>query len=70
VLDAIRRQTLRHDSKTFTRYSLIHEERRQIVAETRAKGATPDQTLSRVLQNLRDEGRISFIDDRGTYQLR
>ncbi len=41
-----------------------------IVLVTRSKGKTPDKTLSRELQDLRDNGIIRFVDDRGTYSLR
>ena len=39
----------------------------RIIADTRSNGATPEQTLSRVLQELRDAKEIEFIDDHGTY---
>jgi len=39
----------------FTRRQLIDSEIKQIVAETASAGETPDQTLSRVLQELRDQ---------------
>ena len=32
-------------------------------------GETPDQTISRVLQELRNDDVIAFLDDQGTYQL-
>ena len=32
-------------------------------------GATPEQSLSKFLQDLRDEGKIEFVDNRGTYEL-
>lgn len=40
-----------------------------IVAATRSSGATPTQTLSRVLQILRDMGVIDFMDGKGAYRI-
>ena len=39
-----------------------------IVAEAESSGATPQQTLSRVLEDLRDDGMISFLGS-GEYVL-
>ncbi len=70
VLNAIHRLCQRHGSTTFTRQELISEELTTIIEETDSAGATPAQTLSRVLQELRDIGMIEFVDNRGTYRLR
>jgi hypothetical protein len=51
------------------RNSVIPPELNRIVSETGSEGATPHQTLSRELQQLRDAGVIEFVDDRGTYRL-
>jgi hypothetical protein len=32
------------------------------------QNATPDARIRQVLQDLRDEGRIDFLDNRGTYR--
>ncbi len=53
----------------FTRQELIDGELDTIIGDTGSKGATPDMTLSRELQQLRDAGVLEFIDDRGTYRL-
>lgn len=53
----------------FTRQELSDAELNLIVSETGSEGATPHQTLSRELQQLRDAGVIEFVDDRGTYRL-
>jgi putative restriction endonuclease len=71
--DAVEAAVRRHVGKTgdsiFTRTDLIDAELGQIVSETGSKGATPDMTLSRELQELRDRGVLEFVDDRGTYRL-
>lgn len=50
------------------RYRLLEDELEQIRAETGSKGETPEQTLSRTLQELRDEGEIEFVGN-GAYRL-
>ena len=69
VLDAMRRRAAADAEAVVHRDELIRHELAQIVAETQSHGATPEQTLSFVLQELRDEGVIEFID-RGKYRLR
>jgi len=69
VLNAIHRITKRKGRAIFTRQEIIQEEIDNIKKDTKTYGATPDQTLSRILQDLRDEGLINFYDDRGTYIL-
>ena len=66
---AIARYTVRHGTREFDRQGLITEELNQIIEETGSRGKTPDQTLSRVLQDLRDSGEITFLDDEGNYRL-
>lgn len=62
--------TKRSGKKIFTRQELIKEEIDNIKKDTKTFGATPTQTLSRILQDLRNEGIIHFSDDyRGTYVL-
>jgi hypothetical protein len=65
---AVRRQAARSDDGSFTRVALIEDELDQIIADTGSKGATPHYTLSRELQQLRDAGRIEFLDERGGYR--
>jgi len=48
---------------------LIDEELDPIIQETHSSGATPAQTMSRVLQELREMGYIEFVDDQGAYRL-
>jgi putative restriction endonuclease len=57
-------------SGAFTREQLVASELDQIVADVGAQGATPEQTLSRELQQLRDKGVIEFVDDQGSYRLK
>lgn len=70
VREAIARLVQKTGNRRFSRHSLIDEELDQIVADVQSAGATPQQTLSRVLQELRDEDRIIFLDEsRGEYLL-
>ncbi len=68
VEDAVRRYVAKTGSRVFSRQALIDSELDSIVADTGSAGATPHQTLSRELQQLRDAGVIAFIDQ-GTYRL-
>lgn len=67
VANAIRRTTKNTSSRVFTRQQLIEFELQQIVRDVGAKGKTPNQTLSRVLQELRQQGVIEFISP-GVYR--
>mgnify|MGYP004518378125 CR=1 FL=1 len=53
----------------FTRQDLIAKELSSIIESTRSKGKSPEQTLSRELQELAATGFISFLDNRGSYRL-
>jgi hypothetical protein len=68
VSDALRRVAARHGTHIIGRDQLIAEELRTIVSETDSRGRTPQQTLSRILQELRDEGLLTF-DGPGVYRL-
>jgi putative restriction endonuclease len=68
VQDSVRRHVSKTGSRLFTRQALIDAELDAIVADTGSAGATPHQTLSRELQQLRDTGELEFIDQ-GTYRL-
>jgi putative restriction endonuclease len=61
VTQAIRRYVLRSGSQIFSRHAFIESELDAIVADTGSAGATPKQTLSRELQQLRNEGIIEFL---------
>ncbi|MCX5715037.1 MAG: hypothetical protein NT033_09655 [Candidatus Omnitrophica bacterium] len=69
VLNAIHRIAKHKGRKIFTRKELIQAEIENIKKATQTDGVTPDQTLSKILQDLRDEGVIYFYDDDGTYIL-
>jgi putative restriction endonuclease len=64
---AVRRHVAKTGSRVFTRQAFIDAELDAIVADTGSAGATPHQTLSRELQQLRDTGALEFIDQ-GTYR--
>lgn len=61
VLSAVRRHVHRTGSTIFSRQALIDGEMEAIVAATGSVGATPWQTLSRELQELRDRGLLEFV---------
>lgn len=67
VIDGIRRLTRSKDSYVFSRQELINQQLEQINKEIQSKGETPSQTLSRIMQELRDDGIVEFIDDHGNY---
>ncbi len=65
---AIRRLAARSGNAEFTRQEMIATELQRIVNETGSRGATPEMTLSRELQELRDRGEIEFLGS-GHYRL-
>jgi putative restriction endonuclease len=69
VEEAVRRHVSTTGDSTFTRQELIDAELDRIISETGSEGATPNMTLSRELQQLRDAGVLEFVDDQGTYRL-
>ena len=56
VMAAIQRVTTRSKSRVFTRQDLIATELKQILSETQPGSGTPEQTLNRVLQEMRTVG--------------
>ena len=68
TLEALTRMSIRHHSNFLTRAQIISEELETISQEVSTAGLTPAQTLSRTLQELRDDGYIEF-DDHGGYTL-
>jgi predicted restriction endonuclease len=68
VLAALRRFAARHGSRNVDRQAFLREELARMSAEVQSEGKTPHQTVSRVLQELRDEGLIEFIGS-GSYLL-
>jgi len=61
VISAVRRHVQRTGSTIFSRQALIDGEMDAILATTGSAGATPWQTLSRELQQLRDRGLLEFV---------
>jgi len=68
VWEALKRLNKNTIGHAITRTSLIEQELPRIVAETKSVGLTPQQTLSRVLQDLRADGVLLF-DGNGNYRL-
>lgn len=66
---AVRRQAAKDPCGVFTRQDLLAAEQDRIQSDCGGGGETPEQTISRVLQELRADGVIAFVDDQGTYQL-
>lgn len=69
VIEALKRYTTRHKTELVERQRLIDEEIDTIVAATQSQGATPTQTLSRELQQLKGtllaflgDGRYIFLE--------
>ena len=68
VLASLKAYSVRHATSVVRRVAFRDEELGQIVAATGATGATPWQTLSRVLQELRNDGLVEFLSP-GKYLL-
>ena len=68
VPTSIRAYSQRRVTRVILRQEFISEEMQTILLATQSQSATPTQTLSRVLQDLRDEGMLEFLY-RGTYLL-
>lgn len=68
VAEALQRYSSRHATKYIRRQELIQEELDRIIQDTDSHGETPHQTLSRILQELRDAGELYFLGD-GNYVL-
>lgn len=66
VVSALDRYSRRHGSLQIERGAFLGEELPTMIAETTSAGRTPAQTVSRVLQELRDEGRL-FFSESGVY---
>ena len=67
---AVRRQALKDTNGVFTRQDLLAAEKDRIQSDSGGGGETPEQTISRCLQELEDDGVIQFLDGQGTYQLK
>lgn len=60
VLSALQRYSDRHGSGQIVRSTFLTEELSRMVDATKSAGRTPAQTVSRILQELRDEGKLFF----------
>ena len=58
VAAAIQRVTQRKKTRIFSRQDLIETELRQIQSETVPGTGTPEQTLNRILQEMRTKGDL------------
>ena len=65
ALAGLNRYAARNETKLIRRSQLIAEEMDNIVDSVKSKGSTPSQTLSRVLQELRQMGILNHVE-RGT----
>lgn len=70
TLEGIMRCTTFFNTDVITYKGIIHTQMSIIVEETQTKGKTPRNTLSRVLQVLRDIGILEFVDNKGTYRVK
>jgi hypothetical protein len=68
VLFSLRSFRQRHGTRMIARQDFIAEELPRIISATGSAGRTPHQTLSRVLQELRDQGLVEFLGN-GNYFL-
>ncbi len=68
VTEALDRYSLRHATVQIDRKKLLAEEQAQIVLRVRSIGKTPGQTISRILQELRD-AKFLYFSDAGRYVL-
>lgn len=70
VKHALRRMLVRRPNGMITLAELRQTELRQIVRDTGSRGKTPERTLERVCQELRDEGILEFTDNHGKYRVK
>ncbi len=68
VKAALERFSSRNSTIKIERNKFLEQELPKIVTETNSAGVTPSQTVSRVLQELRDEGFL-FVSNTGLYTL-
>jgi hypothetical protein len=68
VLDGLRRYTLKNHTSKIERAPFLAQELPSMSSAVGSIGKTPAQTVSRVLQELRDEGKL-FFSSAGVYVL-
>lgn len=61
VLRSLSLYRQRHGTSLFERQPFLDDQLAEMVAATGSSGLTPHQTVSRVLQELRDEGAVEFV---------
>ena len=66
---AVRRHAANARDGVFTRQEFLVAEENRILTDCGGGGETPRQTISRVLQELRRDGVLEFVDNHGTYRL-
>lgn len=69
VENALQRYSLNNHTIIVERSLFLQQELSAIIAETKTTGKTPEQTVSRILQELREKGGLYFSDMAGTYTL-
>ncbi len=69
VINGINRLTDTKNSNIFTRQELINQQLPIIIQEVGSTGETPSQTLSRILQELRDDNLLEFNESRSGHIL-
>ena len=69
VQNALQRYSFNNQTIIIQRSLFLKQELPTIIALTKTTGATPEQTVSRVLQELRDKGFLFFSNMAGTYTL-
>ena len=69
VMDALWRIYEGNNNRRITYQQIQIKELDKIKRETQTKGKTPDRTLSKILQIIRDRGYLIFEDNQGTYIL-
>ena len=66
VKNALTQYSQRHATSQVDRAKFLEEEQARIIFRTKSSGKTPGQTISRVFQELRDEGFL-FFSSSGRY---
>lgn len=69
TLNAVFRQCRINNSDILTLQQLKRKQLPQVIKETGTRSRNPHITLEEHLRQLRDEGKIEFVDYKGTYRL-
>lgn len=68
VLESLQRYCGRHHSNDVYRSRILQEELDEMIAATSSRGRTPEMTFNRVMQELRDQGYVEFVNNHGHYR--